>query len=124
MTAGHGHNHNHGHPGPRGNRGHRGNRGRGGAILGGGRRGTVVHYRYVTRKVWVPERHTRVLIPARYEMRWDPYCRQYVRVCVREAYYETRCEPGYWDYRQVRVPCHTDRPIRRGGRGASIRFRF
>jgi len=81
-----------------------------------------VHYHYVTEKVWVPGAVRRVLIPAQYESRWDPYCRSFRRVCVRAAYYTTVQDPGYWDYRRVRVPHRTGR--RSGGLRTGIHFRF
>ena len=66
-----------------------------------------VHYHYETRQVWVPGACRQVLVPAQYEERWDPHCRQYVRVCIREAYYRTVQDPGHYEYRRVKVAHRT-----------------
>ena len=51
------------------------------------------HTDRIAYKVWVPERHERVLVPAKYEYRRDE-CGRRVRVLVRRRHYVTRCIPG------------------------------
>ena len=80
-----------------------------------------VRTRRVAYRVWIPERHERVVVPARYEYRRDP-CGRRVRVLVRRSYVTTRCIPGRYEirYRTVRDDCGIealrDRSNRRDGR--------
>ncbi len=84
-----------------------------------------LRYHYETRKVWVPGAIRQVLVPARYETRWDCHCHAYVQVLVRAAYYTTVQDPGCWEYRRVRV-AHGNARYRRRASGvrSGIHFHF
>ena len=77
-------------------------------------------HHYETRRVWVPGVIRQVLVPAEYETRWDHHCHAYVQVLVHAAHYTTVQDPGYWEYRRVRV-AHGSARYRRG---SGIHFRF
>lgn len=78
------------------------------------------HHHYETRRVWVPGAIRQVLVPAEYETRWDHHRHAYVQVLVHAAHYTTVQDPGYWEYRRVRV-AHGSARYRRG---SGIHFRF
>jgi len=59
--------------------------------------------RYRVQRVYVQGAIRRVYVPARFELRYDPFCGHHVRVCVRQAHYEEVRDPGHWEYRRVRV---------------------
>ena len=63
---------------------------------------------YRIERVWVAGCERRVWVPAKYEYRYDSYCRTTRRVLVRAGHYHTVRDPGHWESRRVRVysPAH------------------
>ena len=78
----------------------------------------------VSYRVRIPERHERIVVPARYEYRRDE-CGHRVRVMVRRSYSKTRCIPARYEtrYRTVRHAGHyeTRRETHRDTRSVSRR---